>query len=95
MASSHMIWIDESVNIYELVSVQKERIFPRKYFGSLVELLEQCIDDGTMTLTITKKVAAATTAKLVAADPIGGDGDLRRPWRRRRRWFFRISLWPL
>ena len=35
-----------SNTIYDIVSPQKEEVFPARYFGNLVELLEACIDDG-------------------------------------------------
>ena len=38
--------LKSSNTIYDIVSRQKKEVFPAKYFGNLVELLEACIDDS-------------------------------------------------
>ena len=38
--------LKSSNTIFDIVSLQKKEVFPTKHFGLLVELLEECIDDG-------------------------------------------------
>lgn len=42
------IRIDASMKIFDIVSQQKELVFPPEWFGDLVELLERCIDEKTI-----------------------------------------------